>query len=153
MTLPQCWLDLEKAVVLQQVVDSANNIFTASGDVRAKQKEVQHLFTELEMNREPFECIYSELDDAMDETELESFLAVWKVEVTMAAQDAAKGLQSVGEANGFHLADIEVMSDYTKCKMAVRQQKRKMSEAVNDVDEEQRKDSRMSLYPWKTQWM
>ena len=84
---------MEKVAVLRQVVESANTVLNAAGDMRAKQKDVQQIMTDVEMSREPFECIFSELDDDMDETELESYLEVWKVEATMAAQDAEKELQ------------------------------------------------------------
>ena len=136
MALPECWRDLEEAVVLRQAMSAAKVVLNEKGDIRMKQKEVQQLLTDTDLNLEFFEYVFGQLEDQMDDTELDSYLEVWMVEVTMASQDAEKEIARICQTNGLQPADIEVVGGYVTSRLAVTKQKRKISEAAPDIGEE-----------------
>ena len=136
MALPECWRDLDEAVGLRQAMSAAKAVLNEKGDIRMKQKEVQQLLTDSGINLEFFECVFGELEDQMEDTELESYLEVWAVEVDMAAVDAQKAITTICQTNGFQIADIDVVGAYVMSRLAVTKQKRKISEAAPDIGDE-----------------
>jgi hypothetical protein len=136
MALPECFRDLGEAVGLRQAMSAAKAVLNEKGDIRMKQKEVQQLLTDSGLNLEFFECVFGQLEDQMDDTELESYLEVWAVEVDMAAADAEKEITRICQTNGFQTADIEVVGGYVMSRVAVTKQKRKISEAAPDIGDE-----------------
>ena len=68
MALPECWRDLEEAVALRQAMSAAKVVLNEKGDIRMKQKEVQQLLTDANLNLEFFECVFGQLEDQMDDT-------------------------------------------------------------------------------------
>ena len=135
MALPESWRHLEQAILLQQATGAAKDVLNKGGDIRFKQKHVQQILTDFDINRKPFECIFSELEDQMGETELESYHEVWRAEVIMACQHAEKEIARVSQVNGFQTADIEIIRGYVISKLAVMKRKRKISEASSDIEE------------------
>lgn len=135
MAIPASWRVLEKAILLQQATEFAKDVLNKDGDLRFKQKQLQHLLHDVDINRKPFDCIFIELEDQMDDIVLGFYNEVWRVEVTMAAEDAEKDIAMVAEANGFQTADIEVIRGYVISKLAVTKQMRKISEASSDIEE------------------
>jgi hypothetical protein len=135
MAIPESWRLLEQAILLQQATRFAKDVLNKDGDLRFKQKQLQHFFTDVDINRKPFDCIYTELEDQMDDIVLGFYNEVWRVEVTMAAEDAEKDIAMIAEANGFQTAEIEVISGYVISKLAVTKQMRKISEASSDIEE------------------
>ena len=152
MALPECWRDLEEAVVLRQAMSAAKVVLNEKGDIRMKQKEVQQLLTDTDLNLEFFEYVFGQLEDQMDDTELDSYLEVWMVEVTMASQDAEKEIARICQTNGLQPADIEVVGGYVTSRLAVTKQKRKISEAAPDIGEEASVAQSDELSSWKRQW-
>ena len=73
MALLESWRLLEKAILLQQATGAAKDVLNKGGDLRFKQRQVQYLLTDVDINSELFECIFSELEDQMDDLELESY--------------------------------------------------------------------------------
>ena len=135
MALLESWRLLEKAILLQQATGAAKDVLNKGGDLRLKQRQVQYLLTDVDINSELFECIFSELEEQMDDLELESYHEVWRVEVTMAGQTAQKEIARICEGNGFHTSDIEVIAEYVMSSFAVTKHKRKIREASSYIEE------------------
>ena len=135
MALPDSWLRMERAIYLQQATGAAKDVLNKGGDLRFKQKQVQYLLSDVDISGQPFECIFSELEDQMNDAELESYHEVFRVEVTTAGRDAQKEIARLGEANGFQTADLKVITGYVASKLAVTKQRRKISEAPSCIEE------------------
>jgi len=136
MALPECWRDVDEAVALREATSAAKADLNESGDIRVKQKELQELLTDFGVNRECFECVFAQLEEQMDDTELGSYAEVWTVEVNMAAEDADKEIARICRTNGFQAADIDVVGGHVTSRLAVTKQKRKISEAAPDIGDE-----------------
>ena len=136
MALPECWRDLDEAVALREATSAAKAVLNEPGDIRVKQKELQELLTDFGVNRECFECVFAQLEEQMDDTELGSYAEVWTVEVNMAAEDADKEIARICRTNGFQAADIDVVGGHVTSRLAVTKQKRKISEAAPDIGDE-----------------
>ena len=136
MALPECWRDLDEAVALREATSAAKAVLNEPGDIRMKQKELQELLIDFGVNRECFECVFAQLEEQMDDTELGSYAEVWTVEVNMAAEDADKEIARICRTNGFQAADIEVVGGHVTSRLAVTKQKRKISEAAPDIGDE-----------------
>ena len=136
MALPECWRDLDEAVALREATSAAKAVLNESGDIRERQKELQELLIDFGVNRECFECVFAQLEEQMDDTELGSYAEVWTVEVNMAAEDADKEIARICRTNGFQAADIDVVGGHVTSRLAVTKQKRKISEAAPDIGDE-----------------
>ena len=135
MAILASWRVLEQAILVQQATEFAKDVLNKDGDLRSKQKQLQHFLNDVDINRKPFDCIFIELEDQMDDIVLGFYNEVWRVEVTMAAEEAEKDIAMVAEANGFQTADIEVIRGYVISKLAVTKQMKKISEASSDIEE------------------
>jgi hypothetical protein len=136
MALPECWLEMEEAVGIRQAMIAAQVSLNEEGDIRIKQKELQQLLTDSKLKLESFEGIFGELEDDMEDTELATFHELWVVEVNTAAQEAEKEITRICQTNEFQTADVDVVGGYVTSKVAVNKQKRKISEAADDIEAE-----------------
>ena len=136
MALPECWLEMQEAVGMRQAMIAAKACLDEEGDIRMKQKELQQLITDSELQLKSFEGIFEELENDMEDTELATIHELWVVEVDMASAEAEKEVTRISQTNEFQIAEVDVVGGYVMSKVAVNKQKRKMSEAGDDIEAE-----------------
>ena len=121
---------------MRQAMIAAKASLDEEGDIRMKQKELQQLITDSELQLKSFEGIFEELENDIEDTELATIHELWVVEVNMASDEAEKEITRICQTNEFETADVDVVGGYVMSKVAVNKQKRKISEAGDDIEAE-----------------
>ena len=136
MALPKCWLDLELCLSLKLSMESAAAVMDGTGGLVEKQKQLQELITVAELEIEPFECIFMDLDDVADESDLEPYAGVWQVEIATVAEDAAKQLEIISRLHSFQKAHVDVTVTYVEAKALEASHKQKIANFDDDSNAE-----------------
>ena len=121
---------------MRQAMIAAKASLDEEGDIRMKQKELQQLITDSELQLKSFEGVFEELENDIEDTELATIHELWVVEVNMASDEAEKEITRICQTNEFETADVDVVGGYVMSKVAVNKQKRKISEAGDDIEAE-----------------
>ena len=145
MALPACWQDLERSLVTTFALEAAEAVLAEGGTPLCKQKQLRGLIGNAKLDRAPFESIFSELEDSMDETEVAACVEVWAEEVAAATVDAVAELQSAIQTNAFDETDVAATTAWVKASADVVAQQEKIAELAADVDEEEAQNAQGTL--------
>ena len=145
MALPTCWHDLEGCLVTTFAMESAAAVLADETTALSKQKQLHGLIGNAKLDRAPFECIFTDLEDGMDEAEVASCAEVWTQEVATAAEDAAERLQFTIQSNSFEQTDVAAATAWVKSSADVVAQQAKIAELGDDAEAEATQNAQDTL--------
>ena len=145
MALPTCWQDLKGCLVTTVAMESAVAVLAEESSALSKQKQLHGLIGKAQLDPAPFECIFTDLEDAMDEAEVASCVDVWTQEVAAAAEDAVERLQFTIQSNVFEPTDVAAATAWVKSSADVVAQQEKIAGLEDEEEAEAKQDAQDTL--------
>ena len=145
IALPTSWQDLERCLVTTLATENALSVLGDESSALFKQKQLRDIVCNAKLDRSPFDCIFTDLEDEIDEAEVASCVEVWTHEVATAYEDSLDRLQFTIQTNLFESTDVSAATAWVKSSADVFAQQQKIAELGDDVEPEAKQNAHETL--------